>query len=131
LFLAAALPAQALLADLAGATATLASRPPDGDLPTVEVVCDRAVRASLVRLGEDRLLVPALGGYLLMEPSPSARVEAAQKRLETLGYDPGAADGVFGDKTAAAIAAYQKAASLPVTGALSDDLIEQLQGPAP
>ncbi len=99
---------------------------------TAEIVCDRAVKASLGVLGDGRLLLAALGGYLVMEPAPSPRVEEAQRRLEGLGHDPGPADGVFGDKTAAAIETYQATAGLPVTGSLDEALLERLrQEPAP
>lgn len=40
--------------------------------------------------------------------SRHAAVVAIQKRLISLGYDPGTADGVFGSKTRAAVVAYQK-----------------------
>jgi TPR repeat protein len=98
---------------------------------TLEVVCDRTVRASIGLLDDGRLLLAALGGYLIMEPAPSARVEEAQRRLAALGYDAGSADGVFGDKTAAAISAFQAAAGIPVSGGLDEPLLERLRVQAP
>lgn len=41
--------------------------------------------------------------------STHAVVEAVQKRLKELGYDPGNADGIYGSKTRAAVVAFQKA----------------------
>lgn len=61
-----------------------------------------------------------------------ARIEAVQKRLLELGYAmTGRADGVFGPRTAGAIAAFQTENGLPVTGEISDDLISQLEEAEP
>jgi peptidoglycan hydrolase-like protein with peptidoglycan-binding domain len=43
-------------------------------------------------------------------------VAALQRRLANAGHDPGAADGVFGPRTEAALRAYQRASGLEVTG---------------
>src|SRR5262249_46714294 len=103
----------------------------DAAVPTLEVVCDRKVRASLALLGDGRLLLAALGGYLGMEPVRSSRVEEAQRLLAKLGYDPGSSDGVFGDKTAAAIESFQAASGMAVTGGLDDALLDRLRAQAP
>jgi len=47
---------------------------------------------------------------------PSKAVAKAQTALKAAGFDPGAIDGVIGKKTRAAVGAFQKAKSLPVTG---------------
>ncbi len=47
---------------------------------------------------------------------PSKAVSKAQTALKAAGFDPGAIDGVIGKKTRAAVSAFQKAKSLPVTG---------------
>ncbi|TPW32282.1 lytic murein transglycosylase [Martelella alba] len=52
--------------------------------------------------------------------------KALQRRLNQAGYDAGSADGVFGDRTRAAIAAYQKDNGLPVTGEPSKALLDRL-----
>ena len=39
------------------------------------------------------------------------------------GYDPGPVDGLFGDRTAAAIRAFERDAELPVTGQPSETIL--------
>ena len=48
--------------------------------------------------------------------TPAMDVAWAQRSLAKLGFDPGAVDNSMGPKTAAAIAAYQKARGLVVDG---------------
>ncbi len=50
------------------------------------------------------------------------RVARIQRRLASLGYDPGPVDGVLGRRTRAAIRKLQDREGLPVTGTISDDL---------
>lgn len=50
-----------------------------------------------------------------------------QERLTRLGYDTGSTDGVFGAKTRAAIAGFQRAQGLAVTGTPSPDLLALLR----
>jgi len=50
-----------------------------------------------------------------------------QRRLAQAGYDPGDADGVIGDRTIAAIRAWQTANGQPVTGLATRDLLESLR----
>ncbi len=47
-----------------------------------------------------------------------ADVKQAQQQLKTLGYDPGPADGVMGQKTVNAVRCFQLDRGLPVTGRL-------------
>jgi localization factor PodJL len=134
-FLASAVEPVALLDDGVGASrsldpAVLGAAAAGDPVRTVEVVCNRTVRASLGLLDDGRLLLAALGGYLVMEPAPSPRVEEAQQLLAELGYDPGDADGVFGNRTAAAIQAFEVAAGAAVTGGLDDALLELLRARA-
>jgi TPR repeat protein/S1-C subfamily serine protease len=56
----------------------------------------------------------------------SAAVEDVQAQLAALGYDPGPADGVMGQRTRAAIRAFQADVGLPVDGQASDRLIAAL-----
>ena len=51
------------------------------------------------------------------EPATSGQVRAYQVLLNSLGFAVGV-DGVWGPSTAAAVSAYQRAARLPVTGAI-------------
>ncbi|MEY8879802.1 lytic murein transglycosylase [Donghicola sp. XS_ASV15] len=51
---------------------------------------------------------------------------ALQRGLTSQGFDAGGADGVLGDKTRAAIRAFQRSRGLPVTGEPSRDLLRAL-----
>lgn len=51
-----------------------------------------------------------------------------QTRLDRAGFDTGGADGVIGDKTTAAIRAYEAAHGLTVTGIASKSLLAHLRG---
>ena len=53
---------------------------------------------------------------LITKGSSGDAVKALQTRLNALGYDCGAVDGIFGDKTLAAVKAYQTAMGLGVDG---------------
>jgi len=46
--------------------------------------------------------------------------------LANHGYDPGTPDGIMGEKTKSAIAAYQKASGLPATGEIDETLVRKL-----
>ena len=50
------------------------------------------------------------------------RIASLQRRLVSLGYGPGPADGILGKRTRAAIRAFQKSNGLPVTGMVSEKL---------
>jgi len=54
-------------------------------------------------------------------------VQRAQDLLIAHGYDPGPADGVFGEKTREAIAAFQRANDLEVSGEIDTGLIKALE----
>ena len=61
----------------------------------------------------------ALGTRLLKRTSPYMRgddVKALQSMLNVLGYDCGAVDGIFGNKTKAAVLAFQTAKGLVADG---------------
>ncbi|MFP5503229.1 MAG: peptidoglycan-binding protein [Candidatus Sericytochromatia bacterium] len=55
-------------------------------------------------------------GPVLMEGHAGEPVKKLQERLKALGFDPGAADGIFGPKTLAAVKAFQQAKGLEVDG---------------
>jgi peptidoglycan hydrolase-like protein with peptidoglycan-binding domain len=61
-------------------------------------------------------------------PEPSREETARlQEILGKMGYSPGVADGVMGEKTKTAIRAYQAASGLPVDGKPSLSLLERLE----
>lgn len=57
-------------------------------------------------------------------------VREVQERLAALGYDPGPADGIAGERTRVAIMAFQRYRDLPTTGAASPDLLHLLRAEA-
>jgi hypothetical protein len=59
-------------------------------------------------------------------PAADPTVQAAQTRLIQLGYYNGSVDGVFGPATRDAVAKYQIAKQLNVTGSLSPDTLQSL-----
>jgi putative peptidoglycan binding protein len=64
-------------------------------------------------------------------PTADPTVEATQERLAQLGYYNGPVDGVFGPATRDALANYQIANQLNVTGSLSPDTMHSLGLPGP
>src|SRR6266513_1149686 len=64
-------------------------------------------------------------------PAADPTVEATQERLAQLGYYNGPVDGVFGSTTRDAVANYQIANQLNVTGSLSPDTLQSLGLPEP
>ena len=61
-----------------------------------------------------------------IDPGDSATIQAVQRQLLSLGYYNGSIDGVFGPSTRDAVAKYQIANHLNVTGSLSPDTIQSL-----
>ena len=59
-------------------------------------------------------------------PVADSTVQAAQTRLTQLGYYNGPVDGIFGPATRDAVAKYQIARQLNVTGSLSPDTLQSL-----
>ncbi|HMF52415.1 MAG TPA: peptidoglycan-binding domain-containing protein [Candidatus Saccharimonadales bacterium] len=57
-------------------------------------------------------------------PAPDATVQAVQAQLTQLGYYNGPVDGIFGPTTRDAVANYQIANQLNVTGSLSPDTLQ-------
>jgi hypothetical protein len=73
------------------------------------------------RLNEDSVTL-AREAFQQAFPCPRTDVAFYQTRLATLGYDPGPIDGYLGERTRAAIRAFQRARGLPVTGKLSPEI---------
>jgi peptidoglycan hydrolase-like protein with peptidoglycan-binding domain len=61
-------------------------------------------------------LLPGAGS---MEPGGSTAVKQLQRRLERSGFSPGAADGRYGPRTAAAVKRFQQARHLAASGIAS------------
>jgi hypothetical protein len=66
------------------------------------------------------------GATYNIAPTDSAMVQAVQTRLLNLGYYNGSIDGVFGPSTRDAVAKFQIANQLNVTGSLSPDTLQSL-----
>ena len=64
---------------------------------------------------------------ITVEDLPRDEIAEIQELLGRLGYDAGAADGLPGPNTRAAIEAFQKNTGLPATGLPSRDLAEKLR----
>ena len=64
-------------------------------------------------------------------PAADATVQAVQTQLTQLGYYNGPIDGIFGPTTRDAVAKYQIANQLNVTGSLSPDMLRSLGLPQP
>jgi peptidoglycan hydrolase-like protein with peptidoglycan-binding domain len=47
-------------------------------------------------------------------------IQQAQLQLKVAGYDPGRADGIYDEKTSAAVRQFQVAKGLPVSGLLDE-----------
>ena len=62
----------------------------------------------------------------LKQCQPDATVEATQEELAQLGYYNGPVDGILGPTTRDAVANYQIAKQLNVTGSLSPDTMQSL-----
>jgi peptidoglycan hydrolase-like protein with peptidoglycan-binding domain len=58
------------------------------------------------------------------------RIQLAQERLKAEGFDPGPVDGVLNSRTEAAIREYQQKKGIPVSGALDEETMRELQLPA-
>ncbi len=61
---------------------------------------------------------------------PDARVEAVQAALRDVGYYAGPVDGIAGEQTKAAIAAYERKLGWATTGAASRDLLTAIKADA-
>ncbi len=61
-------------------------------------------------------------------PCPQHDVAYYQARLSDLGYDAGPADGLIGERTRAAIRAYQRQQGLAQSGQLTDEVKHAIDG---
>ncbi|MEP0519681.1 MAG: peptidoglycan-binding protein [Hyphomicrobiales bacterium] len=60
------------------------------------------------------------------KPNVSEQVFAIQNAMNSFGYGPITADGVFGENTSAAIQRFQMNQGMEMTGQISDDLVVRL-----
>lgn len=72
------------------------------------------------------------------EQSPEQRrlltkdqIQLAQERLKAEGFDPGTTDGELKPQTEGAIRQYQQKQGIPVSGALQEATLRELQLPSP
>jgi len=75
-------------------------------------------------------MVPGYGPMMVQSPPPGSGYDltrAVQVQLIRLGYLHGAADGMVGPQTAAAISQYESVSGLPVDGVPSGPLLARLQ----
>jgi hypothetical protein len=63
---------------------------------------------------------------LITQREGAERMRDVQRLLRDLGHDPGDIDGYAGSDTRAAIRAFQEAHKMPVTGEVTDELVERL-----
>jgi len=63
---------------------------------------------------------------LAMPPETAALVKAVQKVLTDMNYEPGPADGIFGDATRRAIEKFEKDHKLVVKGRISAKLLKEM-----
>jgi len=61
------------------------------------------------------------------KPATASLTKKIQLALQSLGYKPGPADGIYGSNTADAVEQYQRENNLRVTGKVSEELLEQLK----
>lgn len=60
------------------------------------------------------------------QPNLNQAVSTLQSQLAARGYDPGPVDGVMGERTRAAIRAYQRDRQMPVDGQVTQALVSSL-----
>jgi hypothetical protein len=78
-------------------------------------------------LGDDSTSVPAAyQGTTTTAPAPDATVTAVQTQLSQQGFYGGPVDGLFGPTTRDAVARYQMAKNLSVTGSLTSDTLQAM-----
>ena len=94
-------------------------------LSTVVTAAAAGTVAAGIQAAEPRSNAPLR--VLVTRQTGRDRIVGVQKILSTMGYlEPQSFDGTIGKATVAAIKAFQRANSLPETGALTDDLIKKI-----
>jgi peptidoglycan hydrolase-like protein with peptidoglycan-binding domain len=89
-----------------------------------------ALESEWFELDDEELEAP-LARPTLRRGSRGSPVVELQQRLTALGFSPGAADGIFGSRTDAAVRAFQRARRIKVDGIVGSQTWSQLYGRAP
>ena len=87
-------------------------------------------RSQLQSEGRSRFARAATGSLSTpapARPAPGATVQAIQRKLNELGYEAGATDGLMGGRPRSAIIAFQQDSGLTATGVADQALLLQLQ----
>ena len=85
-----------------------------------------AAATATPKAGATATPAPTTSGGTLKIGSKGSEVTALQKKLISLGYLSGKADGIYGTKTAAAVKAYQKAKKLTADGIAGEKTLSSL-----
>ncbi|WP_306027246.1 peptidoglycan-binding protein [Stappia sp. MMSF_3263] len=88
----------------------------------------RLVSANEVELSPAWTVQPETAPRANVSVEPQEIVMSVQRLLAKRGFDPGTPDGQVGPRTREAVRAFQEANGLPVTGAISKDLVKVLIG---
>jgi peptidoglycan hydrolase-like protein with peptidoglycan-binding domain len=98
--------------------------------PADGVMGDRTRQAIQQFQRDQKLVVDGQPSTALLEiltlPGQPSAVTLAQLSLAVLGYDPGLADGIMGDRTRQAIQQFQRDQGGPPDGNLTVDLLEKM-----
>lgn len=90
------------------------------DDPKVSLESDRPARARPVSMTRPQHTAP------LVAARTDADVRMVQEKLKDKGFDPGPVDGVWGSRTASALAEYQRKENLTVTRRLDRETLDKL-----
>jgi hypothetical protein len=80
--------------------------------------------------GDDESEEPLVWELKIGDLDPASETSGAQDRLRNLGYDLGDEDDEIGDKTKAALVAFQEAMNIPVSGELDERTLGELEAQA-
>ena len=83
-------------------------------------------KAEQLSVANKKVINSAVDSMKEENTSEKSIVLKAQKRLQKLGFDPGPADGIMGNKTRQAIGKYQQSKHLKVTKALDEQTLISL-----
>ena len=110
--------------------AAASPRPSTTSTTTESTTTTTAPTTTTAKPGASTTTVP-VDPSILRRGSRGPEVQAMQQRLLDLHYDPGLADGVFGQSTVYAVEAFEKLNGLPPDGSVGDRVKAALANPAP